>query len=249
MVAITVSFEGRDSKQAYARSQFIARWECGKIAWMQLGENEAGNGTTDQMSKAEIAKKRVAVVAMQGDFEKHIQMLRSIGADAFKARTPAEVDGADAVILPGGESTTIGKLLARFGVDKAIRRAAAAGKPVYGTCAGLILLARDIQAGTGEQGGQPTLGLLDVTVSRNAFGRQVDSFEADLDVPAIGADPLHAVFIRAPIVVEAGPKVETLASIDGKTVFVKQGSVLGSSFHPELTGDDRVHRYFLSLIQ
>ena len=194
-------------------------------------------------------KKRVAVVAMQGDFEKHINMLSGLGVDAVMARTPAEVDSADAVILPGGESTTIGKLLARYGVDEAIRRAAEQGKPIYGTCAGMILLARDIAAGTSERGGQSTLGLLDITVARNAFGRQVDSFEADLDVPAVGKDPVHAVFIRAPIVVNAGDDVEALASIDGKTVFVKQRTILGSSFHPELTGDDRIHRYFLSLIK
>jgi len=205
---------------------------------MQSGKIDVGNGG-----------KRVAVVAMQGDFEKHVTMLRGLGAEAFTARTPAEVDSADAVILPGGESTTIGKLLARYGVDDAIRRAAEQGKPIYGTCAGMILLARDIAEGTGERGGQPTLGLLDVTVQRNAFGRQVDSFEADLDVPAVGDDPVHAVFIRAPIVVDAGAGVESLATIDGKTVFVKQRSILGSSFHPELTGDDRVHRYFLSLIK
>jgi len=205
---------------------------------MQSGKNDVGNGG-----------KRVAVVAMQGDFEKHVTMLRTLGVDAFTARTPAEVDSADGVILPGGESTTIGKLLARYGVDEAIRNAAAQQKPIYGTCAGMILLARGIAEGTGERGGQPTLGLLDITVQRNAFGRQVDSFEADVDVPVVGVDPVHAVFIRAPIVVDAGVGVETLATIDGKTVFVKQGSILGSSFHPELTGDDRVHRYFLSLIK
>jgi len=205
---------------------------------MQSGKNDVGNGG-----------KRVAVVAMQGDFEKHVTMLRTLGVDAFTARTPAEVDSADGVILPGGESTTIGKLLARYRVDEAIRNAAAQQKPIYGTCAGMILLARGIAEGTGERGGQPTLGLLDITVQRNAFGRQVDSFEADVDVPVVGVDPVHAVFIRAPIVVDAGVGVETLATIDGKTVFVKQGSILGSSFHPELTGDDRVHRYFLSLIK
>src|SRR4051794_17229895 len=112
----------------------------------------------------------------------------------------------------------------------------------------MILLARDIAAGTGERGGQPTLGLLDITIARNAFGRQVDSFEADLSIPAIGDEPVHAVFIRAPVVLDAADDVETLATIDGKTVFVRQRSILGSSFHPELTGDDRVHRYFLSML-
>jgi 5'-phosphate synthase pdxT subunit len=193
-------------------------------------------------------KPKIAVIAMQGDFEKHLQVLTRLGADAFSARTPAEIAGADGLILPGGESTTIGKLMARYGVDSAIGEAAAAGKPVYGTCAGLILLARNIAAGTDERGGQPTLGLLDATVARNAFGRQVDSFEAPVDVPVLGQPPLHAIFIRAPYVVESGPGVETLATYDGKTVFVRQGMILGSAFHPELTDDDRAHRYFLSLL-
>ncbi len=185
---------------------------------------------------------------MQGDYAKHLDMLGRLGAEAYPARLPAEVAGADGVILPGGESTTIGKMLARYGVDDAIREAAGAGKPVYGTCAGLILLAREVAAGTGERGGQPTLGILDAVVARNAFGRQVDSFEAALDVPELGAEPLRAVFIRAPYVSEAGPTVQTLATHDDKTVFVRQGHILGSAFHPELTDDDRAHRYFLSLV-
>ncbi len=193
-------------------------------------------------------KPKIAVVAMQGDFQKHIDMLARLGADAYPARTPGDVARADGVVLPGGESTTIGKLLARYGVDAAIREAAAQDKPVYGTCAGLILLARGIAEGTGERGGQPTLGLLDAVVARNAFGRQVDSFETALDVPVLGPDPLRAVFIRAPYVAQSGPGVETLATYDGKTVFVRQGTILGSAFHPELTDDDRAHRLFLSLV-
>lgn len=193
-------------------------------------------------------KPKIAVVAMQGDFQKHIEMLIRLGADAYPARTPGDIARADGVVLPGGESTTIGKLLARYGVDAAITEASAQGKPIYGTCAGLILLAREVAAGTGERGGQPTLGLLDAVVARNAFGRQVDSFETALDVPALGPDPLRAVFIRAPYVVEAGPSVETLATYDGKIVFIRQGRILGSAFHPELTEDDRVHRLFLSLL-
>ena len=194
-------------------------------------------------------KPKIAVVAMQGDFQKHIDMLTRLGADPYPARTPGDIARADGVILPGGESTTIGKLLARYGVDEAIREASAHGKPVYGTCAGLILLARGIAEGTGERGGQPTLGLLDAIVARNAFGRQVDSFETALDIPILGPDPLRAVFIRAPYVAEAGPTVETLATYDGKTVFVRQGTILGSAFHPELTDDDRPHRLFLSLVK
>jgi 5'-phosphate synthase pdxT subunit len=194
------------------------------------------------------AKPKIAVVAMQGDFQKHIEMLTRLGADAYGARLPAEIERADGIVLPGGESTTIGKLLARYGLDDSIKQAAAQNKPIYGTCAGLILLAREIAAGTGERGGQPTLGLLDVVVARNAFGRQLNSFETVLDVPVLGPEPLKAVFIRAPYVVEAGPDVEMLASYNGKAVFVRQGKVLGSAFHPELTDDDRAHRLFLSLL-
>lgn len=185
---------------------------------------------------------------MQGDYARHVETLTRLGAEPFTARTPEEIERADAIILPGGESTTIGKLMARYGVDEALQAAAQDGKPIYGTCAGLILLAREIAEGTGERGGQPTLGLLDVTVARNAFGRQVDSFEARVEAPALGDEPLQAVFIRAPYVVAAGPGVETLATYDGKTVFVRQGAVLGSAFHPELTDDDRAHRYFLSML-
>ncbi len=175
-------------------------------------------------------------------------MLSRLGADAFPARLPADIARADGVILPGGESTTIGKLMARYGIDTALKEAVDAGKPFYGTCAGLILLAQRIAEGTGERGGQPTLGLLDVTVARNAFGRQIDSFEADVPVPVLGPEPLRAVFIRAPAVTEIGPNVQTLAVYDGKAVFVRQGQLLGSAFHPELAGDDRAHRLFLSLV-
>ena len=185
---------------------------------------------------------------MQGDFEKHMQMLNGLGADAFGARLPQDIDRADGIVLPGGESTAIGKLLARYGMDDALKTAHAQGKPIYGTCAGLILLSRGVTADTGERGGQPTLGLLDVVVARNAFGRQVDSFEAWLDAPIVGPEPLGAVFIRAPYVVEAGPGVEILARHDGRIVFVRQGTLLGSAFHPELTGDNRVHRLFLSMV-
>ncbi len=185
---------------------------------------------------------------MQGDFQKHLDMLNGLGADAYPARMPIDIARADGIVLPGGESTTIGKLLARYGLDQAIQEAAGTGKAIYGTCAGLILLAREIAAGTGERGGQPTLGLLDAVVARNAFGRQVESFETALDVPVLGLEPLRAVFIRAPYVTQMGPNVETLATYDGKTVFVRQGTILGSAFHPELTDDDRAHRLFLSLV-
>ena len=191
---------------------------------------------------------KIAVVAVQGDFQKHIDLLNSLGAEAFNARLPGDIERADGVILPGGESTAIGRLLTRYGVDTALKAAHAAGKPIYGTCAGLILLSREVTADTGERGGQPTLGLLDVEVARNAFGRQVDSFEAPLDVPVLGPEPLEAVFIRAPYVVEAGPGVDVLARHDGKIVFVRQGTILGSAFHPEITGDSRVHKLFLAMV-
>jgi 5'-phosphate synthase pdxT subunit len=217
---------------------------------MQLSHDErnAPFNSAPLVAGAGIGRKTVAVVAMQGDYAKHIEALERIGLNAIAARTAADIDRSDAVILPGGESTTIGKLLARYGVDDAIRRAAADGKAVYGTCAGLILIAREIAAGTGERGGQPTLGLLDIVVARNGYGRQIESFEASLDIPAIQPGLLPAVFIRAPIIVDTGPAVEVLANYDGNAVFVRQGNILGSAFHPELTGDDSVHRFFASLI-
>ena len=191
---------------------------------------------------------KIAVIAMQGDYAKHIEMLQGLGADAAPARLPHEVEQADAIVIPGGESTTIGKMLARYGMDEAIKNAVHAGKPIYGTCAGLILLSQRIAEGTGERGGQATLGLLDVTVTRNGFGRQTDSFETSLDAPAVSDTPLHALFIRAPYISEIGAGVVSLAAFDGKTVFVRQGNILATAFHPELVGDDRVHRYFLSMI-
>ncbi|MGO8674222.1 MAG: pyridoxal 5'-phosphate synthase glutaminase subunit PdxT [Capsulimonadaceae bacterium] len=209
------------------------------------------NGGTKITQPEDLEKnsfKTVAVVAMQGDYDKHMQAVERLGAKAMAARSAQHIEEADAVILPGGESTTIGKLLVRYGMDVALRQAATHGKPIFGTCAGLILLARDIGGGTAERGGQPTLGLLDITVVRNAFGRQVDSFEVFVDAPEISGDPIPAVFIRAPVVQDAGPDVRTLATYDGKTIFVRQGTILGSAFHPELTLDLSIHRYFLSMI-
>ncbi len=193
---------------------------------------------------------RIGVLALQGDFREHAAMLRSVGADAVEVRLPEDLRDADGLILPGGESTTIGKLAREYGLIGPVRELARAGKPVWGTCAGLILLARDI----GPE--PPHAALLDVTVRRNAFGRQVDSFEADLDVPALAglegaagpARPFHAVFIRAPRIEAAGAGVEVLARLPGGAVVAaRQGNLLGTSFHPELTGDDRFHRYFLTL--
>lgn len=191
---------------------------------------------------------KVGIVAMQGDYDAHAQAVEAAGGEPVLVRTPEQVAAADALILPGGESTTIGKLMARFGVDEAVRGAHAAGKPIYGTCAGMILLARGIASGE-KRGGQPTLGLMDIAVARNAFGRQVDSFEADIEAPTVADDPLRGVFIRAPYVAETGPDVTVLARYGDRVVLVRQGNLLASAFHPELTADDRVHRYFLRMLE
>jgi len=186
---------------------------------------------------------RIGVLALQGDYQKHIDVLRRLGVEAVPVRTADEVRELDGLIIPGGESTTIGKLMKRFGVDDAIIEKVQAGMPLYGTCAGLILMANDI-----EDSDQDTLGLLDMTVRRNAFGRQVDSFETDMQVAELGPDPIRAVFIRAPFVTEVRNGAKTLASINGKPVLIQQGKLLASSFHPELTDDTRLHEYFLGLV-
>ncbi len=171
-------------------------------------------------------------------------MLRSIGADGIDVRKPEQLDSADALIIPGGESTTIGKLADRYGLTERIRVRAREGMPVWGTCAGAIFLA---QRAPGPP--QSLLGLMNMTVERNAFGRQIDSFEADLDVRELGSEPFHAVFIRAPRIVDVGEGVEILARLeDGSIVAARQGRMLATSFHPELTRDGRFHRYFRDFI-
>ncbi|MCX6365608.1 MAG: pyridoxal 5'-phosphate synthase glutaminase subunit PdxT [Armatimonadetes bacterium] len=185
-----------------------------------------------------MARKRVGVLALQGDFEAHIKAVNAAGGEGFEVRSIQELATADALILPGGESTTMGYLLKRFGLDTAIR---AFEKPIWGTCAGMILLASRITEGE-KRGGQPLLGLMDMGVARNAFGRQRDSFEADLDSP-LGR--VHGVFIRAPYVSEWGPAVEPLARYEDKVVLVRQKNWLASAFHPELTEDTTLHRAFL----
>lgn len=190
----------------------------------------------------------VGVLALQGDYAAHLPLIEAAGGVPRLVRTPDEIALVDALILPGGESTTIGKLMARYGIDTAIRFAHQAGKPIFGTCAGMILMAKRIARGE-KRGGQPTLGLMDIGVARNAWGRQVDSFEADIAAPQVaGNEPLRGVFIRAPFVEEAGPRVVILARHDDKMVLVRQGNLLASAFHPELTGDARVHSYFLQMI-
>jgi len=185
---------------------------------------------------------RVGVLALQGDFREHAAALSRLAVEPVLVRAPGDLEGLSALIVPGGESTTIGLLAARFGLLEPLRRAVAAGLPTLGTCAGMIFLA----AGTTGGQEQPQLGVLDVVVDRNAFGRQVDSFEADLEVEGLEG-PVHGVFIRAPRVQRAGPGVEVLASVDGQPVMVRQGNLLATAFHPELTGDLRVHRLLLAM--
>jgi pyridoxal 5'-phosphate synthase pdxT subunit len=193
----------------------------------------------------------IGVLALQGDVREHLAVLRAQGAEAVLVRRPEELDEVDALVVPGGESTTMIKLADRFGLLEPLRKAVAGGLPAYGTCAGMILLAdRLLDAPPDQQ----TLGGLDVTVRRNAFGRQVDSFESDIEFSGLEGGPVHAVFIRAPWVEEAGDGVEVLGRVvggpaDGKIVAVRQGNVLATSFHPELTGDRRVHAMFVDLVR
>ncbi|MEA2721203.1 MAG: pyridoxal 5-phosphate synthase pdxT subunit [Candidatus Eremiobacteraeota bacterium] len=186
----------------------------------------------------------VGVLALQGDVVEHVHALERSGADVVEVRTPADLAEVDALVVPGGESTTVIRLIDRFGLTQPIKDRARGGMPFWGTCMGLIVAAHDV-----AELQQPTLDLLDVTVRRNAFGRQVDSAEVPLHVPVLGDAPFPAVFIRAPWIERTGPGVETLAERDGHGVMVRQGNVLGTSFHPELTGDDRVHAYFLEMVR
>ncbi|HZT12733.1 MAG TPA: pyridoxal 5'-phosphate synthase glutaminase subunit PdxT [Candidatus Baltobacteraceae bacterium] len=188
-------------------------------------------------------RRRVGVLALQGDVDEHLTALARAGADGVAVKTPAQLAGVDALVIPGGESTTVMKLVDRFGLRQPIVDRVRGGMPVWGTCMGMIVIAREV---AGLQ--QPSLGLLDVTVRRNAFGRQNDSAEVDLEIPALGPPRFPAIFIRAPWIEKAGPGVEVLAQRDGHGVMVRQGNVLGTSFHPELTADGRVHQYFLKML-
>jgi 5'-phosphate synthase pdxT subunit len=188
----------------------------------------------------------IGILALQGDFREHQEILKSIGVDSIQVRLPEQLAQVDRLILPGGESTAIGKLLDRFALLEPIKQRAGKDLAVWGTCAGAILLARTISEGRKE--GQQQIGVMDITVRRNAFGRQVDSFEADLSMPDVAEEPFHAVFIRAPIIESVGPEVKVLASLeDGRIVAAQQGRLLATSFHPELTRDARLHRYFLEI--
>lgn len=183
---------------------------------------------------------RVGVLALQGDFREHLEAFTRIGADAIEVRTTTELDSVDAIVIPGGESTTIAKLARNFGLFEPLQAKISAGLPAFGTCAGLILLANRLIDGIE---GQETLGGLNVTVQRNAFGNQLDSFEVDLAFEGINGS-VHAAFIRAPLIVETGD-AEVLSKLaDGRVVAVKQGNILGIAFHPEVTGEDRVHELF-----
>jgi 5'-phosphate synthase pdxT subunit len=186
----------------------------------------------------------IGVFALQGDVREHLAALSDLGAEAFTVRRPEELERCDGLVLPGGESTTMWKLARSFDLLEPLRERVAAGMPTFGTCAGMIMLADRIVGGTADQ---ETIGGLDVTVRRNAFGRQVDSFEDDLTVTGL-SDPVHAVFIRAPWVEETGPEVEVLATAMDHPVAVRQGHLLATSFHPEVDGDGRIHRLFLDLV-
>ncbi len=186
----------------------------------------------------------VGILALQGAFIEHEKILRRLGARPRQVRLPEDLNDLHGLIIPGGESTTIGKLATDYGLIEPLRQFARS-RPTWGTCAGMIFLAKDIGMDR-----QPILGVMDITVNRNAFGRQLDSFEADLPVQGLAGGPFHAVFIRAPIVTRTGANVETLAALeDGTIVAVQQGHLLATAFHPELTGDERLHEYFLKRIQ
>ncbi len=186
----------------------------------------------------------VGVLALQGAFREHRKLLKDCGMASREIRKPEQLEGIDGLIIPGGESTTIGRLMVEFGLLEPIKKLALEGLPVFGTCAGLILLAKDIQDST-----QPRLGLVDMEVVRNGFGRQVESFEADLEISALGLTPFRGVFIRAPYIEKVSPNVGILASFNDKIVFVRQGNILACAFHPELTDDIRVHNYFIEIVK
>ena len=190
---------------------------------------------------------RIGVLALQGDFDAHLKMLASLGVNGIPIRLPEHLEETHGIIIPGGESTTIGKLMVVYGLREILQRKILEGTPIWGTCAGLILLAKETD---NALAGQPLLASMNIRVRRNAFGSQRESFEADLSVPALGEAPFHAFFIRGPSVEAVGPQVEVLATLDdGTIVAVREGTLLGTAFHPEVSGDIRFHRYFLRIVQ
>ncbi len=189
----------------------------------------------------------IGILALQGDVAEHEAMLAASGANPSLVKRAEQLDEIDGLIIPGGESTTIGKLLRRFDLLEPLQERVRAGFPVFGTCAGMILLADQIDDAASDQ---PSIGGMDITVLRNAFGRQRESFETDLAVPAVGDTPLHAVFIRAPLIKRLGDGVSVLAALeDGRAVAARQDNLLVASFHPELTDDSRLHRYFVDMVR
>jgi 5'-phosphate synthase pdxT subunit len=185
---------------------------------------------------------KIGVLALQGDFKEHETVLENLGVEVCEVRLPAHLEGLDGLILPGGESTTFAKLANRFGLIEPLRQLSES-MPMWGTCAGLVFMARNV--GTD----QPVLGILDIVVERNAFGRQVDSFEEDLELSGVEGGPFHGIFIRAPLVREVGPDIEILCRLNrGKIVAVRKGHLMATSFHPELTDDRRIHEYFLRIV-
>ena len=187
---------------------------------------------------------RIGVLALQGSFVEHMEVLRRLDVEALPVYLPGELDGLDGLIIPGGESTTISRLMLDFGLMQPVRDLAQVDLPIMGTCAGMTLLAREVPDFNLE-----TLKLMDMKVRRNAFGRQLDSFETDLKMPILGKEPFHAIFIRAPIIEKADSKVEILAKLsNGVAVAARQGKLVAAAFHPELTSDLRFHRYFLEII-
>jgi pyridoxal 5'-phosphate synthase pdxT subunit len=190
------------------------------------------------VTDARASAPRIGVLAIQGDFAEHIATFRSIGVDAVEVRLPGDLHGLDGLVLPGGESTTMRRLIDRWGLREPILDLANSGAPMFGTCAGMIVMSRDI-----ADGDPSVLPLLDVAVRRNAFGRQLDSFETELNVPVLGDQPVHAVFIRAPVIERTGPGVDVLATLDdGRIVAVRERNVIATAFHPELAGETRFHR-------
>jgi 5'-phosphate synthase pdxT subunit len=190
---------------------------------------------------------RIGVLALQGDFAAHIKMLEGLGAEGKAVRLPEHLEEIDGIIIPGGESTTIGKLMVIYNLQEVLQRKIQEGVPIWGTCAGLILLAKETD---NALLGQPLLASMNIRVRRNAFGSQRESFETDLSVPALGEAPFHTFFIRGPAVDSVGPGVEVLATLDdGTIVAVREGTLLGTAFHPEVSGDPRFHQYFLRIVQ
>jgi 5'-phosphate synthase pdxT subunit len=196
------------------------------------------------MASSDYIGTTVGVLALQGAFREHVSALEKCGATAREIRRRRDLDGIDALIVPGGESTTIGKLLVSYGLLEEVRRLAASGLPIFGTCAGLVMLAQEV-----IDGDQPLLSLMDITVRRNAFGRQVSSFQAPIELAAANGGPFPGIFIRAPWIERAGSDVEVLASHDGRIVAARQSNLLATAFHPELTDDLRLHRFFLDMIR